>query len=465
MMMTKKMMKSCIFIMILCLLLASCAPDRETDDDKEVYGEELSDQSDDSGKDIVVEEEEDPIENDMAEGDNAPVEEAPVPLPEVVESVPEHITYISHDFLELLSGCIQERNESILSAIIVDRELTNQDLEAYADDPVVAEHIHYLDEVGGLFLKVDGDNDGIEDLFAWFDDGGSLGNSTRHFLKGQADGSFQCTTVTEGVTQELFFAGYDDTVYLIETGYDYNRKVVNGFVVSLYREGEILETLTIAERAETYEPTVIYQAAGYEELAEKYAEEGRNGFWVDNNDEFSYEIGSAETIEDEEEARDILALNNSTDMYLRIYPIYCSDFDNNGEQEWYMKYIFYPGNLSTYLSLDGTIYQIGGGKESIYDRLRSYALEYEGLPLYFWVDTLGDKQIVLLLSYEGLYREYLYGYLIEEDQVEKVMEIDYIGNPVIRYQNINVLHGVSIAPEDQERYDECPVMSGLVWIW
>lgn len=59
--------------------------------------------------------------------------------------------------------------------------------------------------------------------------------------------------------------------------------------------------------------------------------------------------------------------------------------------------------------------------------MSTYSLEYEGIPLFFWVDSVVDKQILFLLCYEGLDREMLYGCLIESGQAAKVMEIDYNG--------------------------------------
>ncbi|MDE6686921.1 MAG: hypothetical protein K2K17_06365 [Lachnospiraceae bacterium] len=397
-------------------------PDRETDDDKEVNGEELSDQSDDSGEDIVVEEEEDPIVDDTAEGDS-------VSEDDVSMLSSECCTYISQDFPDfLLESYFQERDVSALQELVMDQELTEKELEAYADDPVVDEHIRDVDAHGGLVLRVDGDNDGIEDLFVWVLDGGSSGFSSRHFLKGQADGSFQCTSVTQNITRELAFVSYDNTVYLLETDYDYNRKAADGFIINLYRDGEVIEEILMIEEMVAYEPEIIYQAEGYEELADQYAEEGRNGFWVDDyRQNLSYETGSAETREDTDKARDILGLTRH-DSYYR------SDFDNDGEREWYSKYIFYPSNYYTAMHLEERIYQEGGGEESGVELLETYSLEYEGVPLYFWVDKVGDKQVVFLLSYQGLDKEYLYAYLIEGDQTQQIMEIEYTGIPEISYK-------------------------------
>lgn len=422
--------KLCAFIVMLCLLLTACASDqtdREVKGDTEANETELLEQPNDSNEDIADEDADIAAgDGDIAVGGIDIVTGEELPVSEEDASVPlfEGPAYISQNFFDFMENWFQEKEVSALSELVLDQELTDQELEAYADDPVVAEHISDADSHhGGLFLKVDGDNDGIEDIFAVILDGGSSGNNTQHFLKGQADGSFQCIEENGSMTQELAFVSYEGTTYLLETDLEYNRKVADGFIISLYQDGELMESILMTERMTAYEPEIIYQAEGYEEVAAQYAEEGRNGFWasVDYRTDFSYETGSAETREDTDEACDILGLTGSRSMYYR------SDFDNDGEQEWYEKFIFYPSSLYAVMHLEEGIYQEGGGNKSRSSLLETYALEYEGIPLYFWVDTVGDRQIVFLCSYQGLDKEYLYGYLIEEDQAQKVLEIEYTG--------------------------------------
>lgn len=422
--------KSCVFIVILCLLLSACASGQtawETDDAKEANEEELLEQPGGSNGDIA-DEDADIVDGgeDIAVGGIDVVTGKEVSVSEDDASVPlfEGPAYISQNFFDFLESWFREKDVSALSELVLDQDLTDQDLEAYADDPVVAEHISDADSHhGGLFLRVNGDNDGIEDIFAVILDGGSSGNNTQHFLKGQADGSFQCIEQSGSETQELAFVSYEGTAYLLETSFDYNRNATDGFIISLYQDGELMESILMEERMTAYEPEIIYQADGYEEVAAQYAGEGRNGFWasVDYRTDFSYETGSAETREDTDEACDILGLTGSRSMYYR------SDFDNDGEREWYEKFIFYPSSLYAVMHLEEGIYQEGGGNKSRSSLLETYALEYEGIPLYFWVDTVGDWQIVFLCSYQGLDKEYLYGYLIEEDQAQKVLEIEYTG--------------------------------------
>lgn len=353
--------------------------------------------------------------------------------------MPKEPVYISQEFLDLLTRYLMgEIGEEALEEIVMDTELSDEELEAYASDPVVAEYLQFVENVwrGWLFLRVDGDNDGIEDLFAWIYDGGSMGNNSRHFLKGQEDGSFQFTCRTEACTQEIAFVRYGETTYLMETDFDYDLKSVNGFVVTLYQDGEVLETLTLTKEIDGYEPEIVYQAAGYEETASRYAEEGRSGFYITHSwgsRDWDIRTGTAET---EIEWGDAQAALDLTGSNFYVSPVYRSDLNNDGEQEWYGKNIFYPSNIYTYLSLEDALYEEGVGAEKNAEGrsvLYTYGLEWEGVPVFFWVDGIDGKQILFLLSYDGIDREILYGYLIEEDESAVVLKIDYIGIPVMKY--------------------------------
>lgn len=325
---------------------------------------------------------------------------SPVPMPEAP-------AYISQEFLNLLEQLLADGTaHEILPSMAVDQVLTEQEIGTYAADPKIASYKRIADAVGGTFLKVDGDNDGIEDIFAWIDDGGSVGNNSRVFMKGQEDSSFEITSDLYGITQEISFVSYDGTVYLLETHFDYDRKIADGFIVSLYQEGEVCETLLLNYVVDSYEATIIYREEGYENIARKYAEEGVHGFWEGST--FSHKMGNAETVAEK-------ALE------------YYADIDNDGEKERYRKFLFNPSSLSGIMSLDEILYGEETEETEGVSLLSTYSLEYEGIPLFFWVDSVVDKQILFLLCYEGLDREMLYGFLIESGQAAKVMEIDYNG--------------------------------------
>ena len=337
-------------------------------------------------------------------------------------------TYIDASFVEMLRDLLQKENEEInkvLQSKVCDKVVTDVELENYAVNPDVAECKERMDSAnGGMFLLIDGDNDGYDDLFAWIYDGGSMGNSHRVFLQGQKDGSFKKTYENEGITQELCFVEYDHKNYLIETSFDYNKKCSDGFILSCYEKGELYEKAYINKVADSYVPEIAFVEDGYDKLAKSTAELGKKGFIKEDSYYFEWLVleGSGE---------EIVATPEELKDEVSTKTVFCSDLNNDGQTEWYSKYIFYPSSMSTIVYLeDKLFFSDKQGKDML---LNYYDLEYDGIPLMYWVEHVEeeDRQIVCLLCYKGLSKNMVYGYLIEEENVSKVMEIDYEGEEKI----------------------------------
>lgn len=335
-------------------------------------------------------------------------------------------TYIDASFLEMLGELTQTENEEIkkvLQSKVCDKVVTDEELEHYAVNPDVAECKELMDSSnGGMFLLIDGDNDGYDDLFAWICDGGSMGNSHRVFLQGQKDGSFRMTYVDEDVTQELCFVEYNQKNYLLETDFDYYKKDTNGFIVSCYENGELYEKAYINKVADSYVPEIAFVEDGYDKLAQSTAELGKKGFLKEDSYEWLVLEGSGEKIvATPEELKDEVSAKT----------VFCSDLNNDGQTEWYSKYIFYPSSMSTIVYLEDKLFFSDKQEKDML--LYHYDLEYEGIPLMYWIEHVEekDRQIVCLLCYKGLSKNMVYGYLIEGENVSKVMEIDYEGKEKI----------------------------------
>ncbi len=328
-------------------------------------------------------------------------------------------------FLGNLNGKESEEIIENITPLINDIRLEEEELEEYKDDPAVAECMKIIEEsIGeGIFLRVDGDNDGIEDLFVWISEGGSLGSNSRVFLKGQKDGSFVKTDVWENITQELIFIEFEGKNYLLETTYDYNKKYTNGFLISAFEDGVCRERASILLTNDGYETDIELSDPGYEELAHKIAGMADDGFEKGYVYDWLLDIGNGEVKED--------APEGLKDPHRGTY--YRSDINNDGEEEWYTKSIFYPSSLYANMYLEDSLYLNGNSKRE--ELLAYYGLEYEGVPLAFWVEHVEetDKQIVCLLCYEGLSRYIIYGILIEEEAASEVLEIDFRGNEKVEY--------------------------------
>ena len=337
-------------------------------------------------------------------------------------------TYIDASFVEMLRDLLQKENEEInkvLQSKVCDKVVTDEELEQYAVNPDVAECKELMDSAnGGMFLLVDGDNDGYDDLFAWIYDGGSMGNSHRVFLQGQKDGSFKKTYVDEDVTQELCFVEYGQKNYLMETDFDYNKKDSNGFIVSCYEKGELYEKAYINKVADSYVPEIAFVEDGYDKLAQSTAELGKKGFIKEDSYYFEWLVleGSGE---------EIVATPEELKDEVNAKTVFCSDLNNDGQTEWYSKYIFYPSSMSTIVYLEDKLFFSDKQEKDML--LYHYDLEYEGIPLMYWVEHVEekDREIVCLLCYKGLSKNMVYGYLIEGENVSRVMEIDYEGEEKI----------------------------------
>ncbi|MGN0246043.1 MAG: hypothetical protein ACI4DK_08795 [Lachnospiraceae bacterium] len=336
-------------------------------------------------------------------------------------------TYIDASFLEMLGELTQQSDNDaveILQPMINDKVLTDEELEQYLDNPDVAECQERMDEAkGGAFLQIDGDNDGNDDLIAWIYDGGSLGNSSRAFLQGQKDGSFKKTYENEGLSQELCFVEYDHKNYLLETDFDYNKKGTNGFIVSYYENGELYEMAYVNLVADSYVPEIAFVEEGYDKLAESTSELGKNGFLGENSHSWLVIEGSGEE-----------TVATPKELKNKVYEdtVFCSDLNNDGQTEWYTKGIFYPSNMSTILYLQNELF-FADKKESVWIIGYYDDLDFVGIPLMYWVEHVEekDRQIVCLLCYEGQFRNMVYGYLIEGENISKIMEIDYEGEEKI----------------------------------
>lgn len=336
---------------------------------------------------------------------------------------------ISEDFLELLKELTQKENDyviEVLQPMECGGKVEKEEINLYASSPDVQECAERMENCfGGVFLLADADNDGTEDLLAWIWDGGSAGDTSRVLLQGQPDGSFKKTDESCGITQELCFVEYDGKNYLLETSFDYYKKCTNGFIVSCYENGVCCETAEITVNNDSYTAQIIYADSDYQQLAGKIAEMGNDGFLDEENSYYTWLIieGSAEKLEKVPESlRDKLGEQ-----------AYHSDFNNDNEEEWYVKKIFYPSSMASVVHLQQEIF-LTAEWEKGESLLEHYGLEYEGVPLMFWVEHCDqtDKQVVCLLCYDGISRNIVYGFLIEGENVVKVMEIEYAGNQELK---------------------------------
>lgn len=335
---------------------------------------------------------------------------------------------IPEDLLVYLEEAIFAENRAeMLKKLVSDRELTRDEIESYLDNPDVAEFVKTWCDMslswGYAVVKVDGDNDGIEDLVGIASDGGSAGGAYRFFFKGQEDGTYEEASVYPDIMREFAFIEWDGKNYLLQTDFDYALKEVNGLVVACYEDGEEVETIELTQEIKDYEANVVFVGRGYQNLVDQWAEKGKGGFLSEDTYGWEMPIGSSE-----QELKEVPKGLRSAAVFYEGKG-YAADIDNDGIDEWYVKNIFYPSSMGTQAFLECYITH-EAPPQKIVDLESCWELEYEGVPLLFWVEYVEGihGQIVCLMCYDGLSTNRLYGYLIQGEKITTVFEVEYKGN-------------------------------------
>lgn len=417
-----KKIKKIAILMLICSLLYGCAKPAEqaleqpTEQISEQLTQQVSEQAtqptneqpseEESVSETIVTETSPSSENTPLPESSQTESESPSNEPILTAKVPESLqTLLANSFLK---GTTSETLNPLISNVLV----TQDEYELYRNCGV-DDALSDLEYYGGILLRVDADNDSLEDLFFWIKDGGSLGNSTFCLAKGNADGNYEVTEYQETLSQEAAFINFEGQNYLVETDFEYNRKAVNGFIITCYEQGQTSDRVYLEATVSTWNSTIVSCDPAYQTLASQYAERGKDGFHDDDMYDYRVDAGSGERVEKVEET------------------IYYADINNDGTEEWYTKYIFYPSSIGSYICIENKLYFSDAPEQA--ELLTSYYdLQYNGRALTFWVETITDdtnhpKHIVCLLTYEGLNTNYIYGYFIEGESVTEVFEIEYEG--------------------------------------
>lgn len=357
------------------------------------------------------------------------------PTPEITNTVdktettekieePMSPTYIPESLLAFIENSIKKGDEhNSFSAIVSDKELSNDEIKSFSKDKVVGEYVDMLEASTGKVLQVDADNDGVQDLYFWINDGGSMGNSSRYLLKGNADATY---TMTEAsyfeVTQELTFISFEGKNYLLQTTYDYNTKINNGFEISRFINGTVHEQIFLSKEAVEYKEDINLKDKSLESIAKNCEKIGL--------DQYAYHVryknykvqGSAERLLQESEYKDYVD-ENSYSLNSDVY--YGADIDNDGKEEIYSKDIFFTSTSSMITHLQ---YKMCNTKEK--DMIKK-CLNKISYPQMFWIEQSEEGNIVCILYLDNLLDYNICGYNITKDQVKEVFRINFTGNVII----------------------------------
>lgn len=312
--------------------------------------------------------------------------------------------YVPGELVEKIADSMQNGTESeCLEAMMNDRELTDEEKSALAEtNPDL--RLEIISAQSLLMVEADVDHDGINDIFAQSYYGGSGGFVDFILFKGKEDGSFEGSDRFGSVMQEFGIISFEGRNYLCRTDFDYGKKQYNGFSVSCYEDGKIVETVMIRLSADSYDVKVTECDERYTDLAQ----DSMSKALLYKNDIDAYEnvLGSAE--EGTEENPEM------------TWEFQC-DLDNDGRKEVYGKKIWTTSNMGTVdgLSMQGEDEDDEGMKQA-----EEAVFSGEGNPIMMWVDAWKGKNIVTVMYRTGLEDFEIVGYYVKEDGYEQVYRIE-----------------------------------------
>lgn len=312
-------------------------------------------------------------------------------------TAPDWEKCIPDALVELLSKALEEGTEdAALGQLKTGHELSDGETEkASAACRELFDALQLAEPYRGSsverLVRTDLDNDGIEDIYARIYSGGSGGFADYILYRGMEDGGYQKTGYGSGTFIEAFTPiCFDGKNYICRREEDYDKKIENGLVLEGYRDGKMVETVTLSLVQGETDITLRSCQEGYREIAEMEREKAEDIF--DDTENFRSVVGDAEEKVTGEDT------------------IFLGDIDNDGELEKYIKFIWTPSNMWTQSMFEFELEE--GAKKGVGEIAFEKAV-YEnwkarGVPIMFWVDARGAENIVNVM-----YRTDLYDYVIE----------------------------------------------------
>ncbi len=230
---------------------------------------------------------------------------------------------------------------------------------------------------------VDVDNDGIEDLIALNYWGGTAGFSSIMLYKSMPSGQYQMTSTFECFIQEFDILRYQGKNYLLMKEFNYATKYDMGYSLYLYEDGKLADGKVFSFAIDDYDMDIVFEddsLKGMDEIKKTLCNKKLPEILF-NNEGVIY--GTAET-------------RYTDDM---TYFGYSCDIDNDGDEEYYSKSMWYPSNMGTVMSCSYT-FENSIILEDLCARLTKET--GEGRLYTFWLDKVKGKNILYLYYGEDL---------------------------------------------------------------
>jgi len=293
---------------------------------------------------------------------------------------------ISEKLCELIIGAMENDTEQdLLTSLMVGEEISEKEYSNIIGVELNARETVYP-------VKIDGDNDGIEDFMRLYYWGGTGGFSSAEFYKGIGDGNYTLTQTFICFIQKYNFLQYEGKRYLLMEEFDYNTKYFSGYTLYLYENGVLADGKIFSYFIDNYDVNIAYEEEAFTDLdiIKKTLLNTKLPEILQKNDGVIY--GTAET-----------KYNRDVSKYE-----YSADINNDGIQEYFNKWMWYPSNMGTVMEC---MYE--SENSTILDDLqKQLAIDIGDGRLYtFWLDEVkGDN--ILYLYYGNNLNYSLYAFII-----------------------------------------------------
>ncbi|MDE5598375.1 MAG: hypothetical protein K2J04_11135, partial [Lachnospiraceae bacterium] len=344
-----------------------------------------------------------------------------VQTPEI-ETIPEP-RYIPQELLDELADAVLQGTEAeaeTVSEMCIGREVSREDMLLFAERSrdIFIQMVSDPYYIGcWVTVKEDCDNDGIQDIIAQVDRGGTAAIRYYIFFKGQPDGTYVRTSEFSAFEEGFAVISYQGKNYLCRMPFDFDRRTDYGFTLIAYEDGERVEEVSLTLVPQDYDVQNI------SDMEENMAKDRSNDYSLLTADiakscsaieaqleKFETVIGSAEQV---------IEMTDDKGNF-------CCDLDNDGEAEVYEKHIW-----KTHHRLSAQLIFTCEDEADAGILLFQEKMEEEGTPLMLWVEPseesftepFAGENIINVFYRTGQEDFKIVGFLLEENDCRKVYEV------------------------------------------
>ena len=291
---------------------------------------------------------------------------------------------------ELLRACEEDTEIELLESLETGRELSGSEKEAAAVESAdIARVMEDMDSAHVKMIWADLDNDGVEDIYAEVDFGGSGPFGEYILYQGNEAGAYKRTGLgtEEYVRKPFYVICWEGKNYVCHHKTE-SGKIWNGLILEGYRDGELVETVSLDRVPGSQTDSVIFCRDGYRDMARK-------------------ELGKAPEIYDQRK-KYIASEGDAEQRVEEGTNIFVSDIDNDGMMEKYIKHIIDHPTDFFGLEMDNKTGRTEA--EPAIPDCRDEA----GVQIMMWVDACDGKNIMNVIYRTGLYDYMVEGFLLDD---------------------------------------------------